>query len=55
MVDLTLAIVAVNGWSRLAISFRTIPGTYIRNQTKAGEDGTPTEASRREAGQEAHA
>lgn len=28
MVDLTLAIVAINGWNRLAISFRSVPGTY---------------------------
>jgi AhpD family alkylhydroperoxidase len=28
LVDLTLAIVAINGWNRLAISFRTLPGTY---------------------------
>ncbi len=28
LVDLTLAIVAINGWNRLAISFRSVPGTY---------------------------
>ncbi len=28
LVDLTLAIVAINGWNRLAISFREPPGTY---------------------------
>lgn len=28
LVDLTLAIVAINSWNRLAISFRTIPGSY---------------------------
>jgi AhpD family alkylhydroperoxidase len=28
LVDLTLAIVAINGWNRLAVSFRTVPGTY---------------------------
>ena len=28
LVDLTFAIVAINGWNRLAISFRTVPGTY---------------------------
>jgi AhpD family alkylhydroperoxidase len=28
LVNLTLAIVAINGWNRLAISFRTEPGTY---------------------------
>ena len=28
MVDLTMAIIAINGWNRLAISFRTVPGSY---------------------------
>lgn len=28
LVDLTLAIVAINGWNRLAIAFRTEAGTY---------------------------
>ncbi len=30
LVDLTLAIVAINGWNRLAISFRAEAGTYQR-------------------------
>lgn len=28
IVALTIAIVAINGWNRLAIGFRTVPGTY---------------------------
>lgn len=28
LVDLSLAIVAINGWNRLAIAFRTVPGTF---------------------------
>ena len=28
LVDLTMAIVAINGWNRLAVSFRKVPGTY---------------------------
>ena len=28
LVNLTIAIVAINGWNRLAIGFRTLPGTY---------------------------
>jgi AhpD family alkylhydroperoxidase len=28
LVNLTLAIVAINGWNRLAIGFRTVPGSY---------------------------
>ena len=55
LVDLTLAIVAINGWNRLAISFRTVPGTYKPGQQKAGEDGTDAKTSGREAEQEAQA
>ena len=28
MVALTMAVIAINGWNRLAISFRTVPGSY---------------------------
>ena len=28
LADLTLAIVAINGWNRLSIAFRTVPGGY---------------------------
>jgi len=28
LVDLTLAIIAINGWNRLSIAFGTVPGTY---------------------------
>ena len=28
LVDLTLAIVAINGWNRLSVAFRRVPGTY---------------------------
>ncbi len=28
LVDLTFAVIAINGWNRLAISFRTVPGSY---------------------------
>lgn len=28
MVALTMAIVAINGWNRLAIGFRSVPGSY---------------------------
>jgi AhpD family alkylhydroperoxidase len=28
LMNLTLAVVAINGWNRLAISFRAVPGTY---------------------------
>jgi AhpD family alkylhydroperoxidase len=32
LADLTLAIVAINGWNRLAVSFRKTPGTYQPTQ-----------------------
>ena len=35
LVDLTLAIVAINGWNRLAIAFRSVPGTYQPRQRAA--------------------
>ena len=28
LVSLTMGIIAINGWNRLAIGFRTVPGTY---------------------------
>jgi AhpD family alkylhydroperoxidase len=28
LVDLTLAVIAINGWNRLAVGFRTVPGSY---------------------------
>lgn len=35
IVDLTMAIIAINGWNRLAISFRTLPGSYQPTQIKS--------------------
>ena len=32
LADLTLAVVAINGWNRLNIAFRTVPGTYQPGQ-----------------------
>jgi AhpD family alkylhydroperoxidase len=32
LVNLTLAVVAINSWNRLAIAFRAVPGTYHRPQ-----------------------
>lgn len=37
LVDLTMAVVAINGWNRLAVSFRKVPGTY----QPAHESGRP--------------
>src|SRR5579883_2459250 len=30
LVNLTMAVVAINGWNRLAIAFRAVPGSYQR-------------------------
>jgi alkylhydroperoxidase family enzyme len=32
LVNLTLAVVAINGWNRLNIAFRTVPGSYTPGQ-----------------------
>ncbi len=38
LVDLTLAIIAINGWNRLAINFRTVPGSYQRKESKVVQE-----------------
>ena len=35
LADLSLAVVAINGWNRLAISFRSEAGTYQRGHAEA--------------------
>lgn len=35
LASLTMAVIAINGWNRLAISFRAVPGTYQREQRAA--------------------
>jgi AhpD family alkylhydroperoxidase len=37
MVKLTMAIVAINGWNRLSIGFRTPAGTYQRREQAAAK------------------
>ncbi|HML17934.1 MAG TPA: carboxymuconolactone decarboxylase family protein [Bryobacteraceae bacterium] len=34
LVNLTMAVIAINGWNRLAIPFRVVPGTYQRKQDR---------------------
>ena len=34
IVGLTFAVIAINGWNRLNVAFRTVPGTY-RSQVRA--------------------
>lgn len=54
LVDLTLAIVAINGWNRLAISFRTVPGTYNPGQREAAEARIGGQAPQEVAAQQTH-
>ena len=35
IVDLTMAVIAINGWNRLAVSFRTPPGSYVPRRADA--------------------
>jgi AhpD family alkylhydroperoxidase len=56
LVDLTLAIIVINGWNRLAISFRKVPGTYqpkMQSEDAAKcfhSNGTPGTAASKAAG-----
>ncbi len=36
LVNLTMAIISINGWNRLAISFRSVPGSYQRKPASRG-------------------
>lgn len=36
LVELTMAIIAINGWNRINVAFRTPPGTYRLRSSKAG-------------------
>ena len=37
LVALTAAVVAINGWNRLAIAFRTVPGTFRLGKPASGD------------------
>mgnify|MGYP003580192934 FL=1 len=38
LVDLTFAIVAINGWNRFSVPFRTVPGSIqLRNRHRVGD------------------
>ena len=48
LVDLTLAIIAINGWNRLAISFRAVPGAYqpaAPKKVSMETAGSPTQSN----------
>ena len=40
LVNLTMAIVVINGWNRLSVSFRSEPGTYQPRSAHAGQGGS---------------
>jgi AhpD family alkylhydroperoxidase len=37
LVNLTLAVTAINSWNRISIAFRTLPGTYQPPKTSEGK------------------
>ncbi|MDD5543173.1 MAG: carboxymuconolactone decarboxylase family protein [Acidobacteriia bacterium] len=45
LVDLTMAIIAINSWNRMAISFRTLAGTYQPAPRKKSEPSPSGKAS----------
>ncbi len=36
LVDLTVAVIAINGWNRLNVAFRAVPGTYQPSKRMTG-------------------
>jgi AhpD family alkylhydroperoxidase len=47
LVALTAAVVAINGWNRLAIAFRTVPGTFVLGKPAAGDRDTYSSSASR--------
>jgi AhpD family alkylhydroperoxidase len=41
LIDLTMAIIAINGWNRLAVSFRAVPGSYQPKSVGETSEATP--------------
>ena len=39
LIDLTMAVVAINGWNRLNVAFRTEPGSYQPGQFSVSQKG----------------
>lgn len=37
LVELTMAIIAINGWNRINVAFRTVPGTYRLPSRETGK------------------
>lgn len=45
LVDLTMAIVAINGWNRLGVAFRSVAGSYRPAVHHAGSTGPDSRAA----------
>ena len=41
LVNLTLAVAAINSWNRLCISFRAVPGEYQPTKRSGSSDAGP--------------
>lgn len=41
LMNLTMAVVAINGWNRIAIAFRAVPGTHQPPARKPAPDAEP--------------
>ena len=41
LIDLTMAIIAINGWNRLAVSFRAVAGSYQPKSVSETSGATP--------------
>jgi AhpD family alkylhydroperoxidase len=53
LIDLTLAIIVINGWNRVAISFRTVPGSYQPATKKSLRTDDQGSSGQKRAGQAA--
>ncbi|HLT28382.1 MAG TPA: carboxymuconolactone decarboxylase family protein [Zeimonas sp.] len=47
LVDLSIAVIAINGWNRLAIPFRTPAGTYHRSPARGTRSGDPEQEAQK--------
>jgi len=43
LVELTMAIIAINGWNRINVAFRAVPGTYRRPRTRTDNGDAATD------------
>jgi len=46
LVDLSIAVIAINGWNRLAIPFHTPAGTYHRSPAHGARSGNPEQEAK---------